>query len=153
MIAGIATVLTMGGGFVLFQLSSSGDSAEGASAPVTSTSAPAPAAATTSAAPVTPVVCTGEPFSQIVAENINNWQVCSTPSWSPEFARAAAERVTGPGEYTGVISPVTQKSYRFTCTATQNTVAGLLLTCGGGNVMDFPENAESPVSRLYLAQR
>lgn len=153
LIAGLATVLTLGGGFVLFQLSSSSDSAEVASAPTTSTSAPTPAHATTRAAPIATVVCTGEPYAQIVAENVNNWQVCSTPSWSPEFARAAAERVTGPGEYTGVISPVTQKSYRFTCAATQNTAAGLLLTCGGGTVVDFPENAESPVSRLYLAQR
>lgn len=153
LIAGIATVLALGGGFAIFQLSSSSDSAEGPSALTTSTSAPTPAAATTSAAPIAPVVCTGEPFAQIVSENINNWQVCSTPSWSPEFARAAAERVTGPGEYTGVISPATQKSYRFTCAETQNTAAGRLLTCGGGTVVDFPENAESPVSRLYLAQR
>lgn len=67
---------------------------------------------------------------ELRSENINGWQVCSSSSWSAEFAQSAAYSVSGPGHYESIYSPRTGNYYSFDCVSS----GARMVTCSGGTI-------------------
>lgn len=89
--------------------------------------------------------CTDLPYAILRSEGVNGWQVCSTKTWGPSLAVNSAKVISGPGAYSGVTDS-DGKPFYFDCVSLGDGA----LRCDGGNVKDFPNEAGSPFSALYL---
>lgn len=82
----------------------------------------------------------------------NGWTVCrdANGSISDGFATAVAQAVSGPGQYSGVVSPATGKAYYFACTSGGVTAGaeGLpIVVCGGAPTNIDPQGFVTLVRR------